>query len=275
MGHLHGPEEIESEISRNLFSILLGQTAPYIGDAVDNMSERRRANIARICTLALKRLGNRVSDPGEVPPRVIGCLLSDGSYCQDRLASEYWAGLVACSRTANPADDRVVRRLKLLSRLSLHQIRTHYLFYATLRRLLMPTRDPAKVDFESKRYRMATFIPAWSYLQAMAFTENETKKMSVLASDALVGLGVDLLLDGSNTGTEEYLKRFFKTDAIRGEGLVLAPSLMGLQLFLWAFGALDRDAVHYLNATFDCAVEGIPEYCAEAALVYGDEYNSV
>lgn len=270
MGHLHGPEDIESDISHHMFSVLFGETALYVGEEVDRMPERRRANVARICTMALKRLGDRVSDPGMVPPRVIGCLLTDGSYCQDRLASEYWAGLIVCSRTVNPSDDRVVRRLKTLARLSTYQVRTHYLFYATLRCLLMAARDPATVDFESKRYRMATFIPAYPYLQAMGFNDNEAGKMSVLASDTLVGLGMDLLLDGSNTGTSDYLNRFFKTSVIKDEGIVFAPSLLGVQMFLWAFGALDRDAAHYLNPAFNCAVEGMPEQVEGSALVYDD-----
>lgn len=266
----HDLEKIEVDISRNMLAVLFGETALYVGEDVENMPERRRANVARIATLALKRLGDRVSDPGAVPPRVIGRLLTDGSFCEDHLASEYWAGLIVCSRTANANDDRVVRRLDVMARLSTHQIRTHYLFYATLRRLLMAARDPAGVDFESKRYRMATFVPAFNYLRAMAFTDAEARKMSVLASDILVGMGVELLLDGSNTGTEEYLKKFFKTDAIQGEGIVFAPSLMGVQLFLWAFGALDRDGVHYLNPVFDCAVPGMPEMVEGAALVYED-----
>lgn len=271
MAHDHeGLEKIESDISRNMLSVLLGETALYVGEEVERMPERRRGNIARICSLALKRLGDRVSDPGRVPPRVVGRLLGDGSYCEDALASEYWAGLVACSRTANPNDDRVVRRLSTLARLSTHQIRTHYLFYSTLRGLLMAARDPAAVDFESKRYRMATFVPASSYLAAVGFNEAETRKMSVLTSDILVGLGMDLLLDGSNTGTADYLQRFFKTGVIRGEGIVFAPSLPGVQLFLWAFGALDRDGAHYLNPIFDCAVAGVPAMLEGAALVYDD-----
>lgn len=268
--HNQDLEKIETDISRNMLAVLLGESALYVGEAVEDMPERRRANVARICTLALKRLGDRVSDPGDVPPRVVGRLLADGSFCEDRVASEYWAGLLVCSRTANPGDDRVIRRLDILGKMSSHQIRTHYLFYGTLRRLLMAGRNPADVDFESKRYRMATFVPAQSYLAAMAFTDAEARKMSILASDVLVGLGIDLLLDGSNTGTADYLGKFFKTNVIRGEGIVFSPSLMGVQLFLWAFGALDRDAVHYLNPVFDCAIPGLPDFIEGSALVYED-----
>lgn len=271
MAHNAGMEDIEADILRNMLRVLFGDTADYIGEAVAEMPERRRANVVRIAKIALRRLGDAISDPGEIPPRVIGCLLGDGSYCQGVVASEYWAGLLACARTPNPRDDRAARRMKMLARLGEYQIRSHYLFYSSLRLLLMNFREPAKVDFENDRLRLSAFIPAGYYILAMDHNKDEIARMPKLVSDVLHGLGQELLLDGSNTGSDDYLKSRFKTDAtdvIRGEGIVFAPSVAGIQLYLWAFGVRDADTRYFLDPRLDCLIPGVQMGVEESGLVY-------
>lgn len=267
----NGLEEIETDILHNMLKVLFGETALYVGDKVAAMPERRRANVVRICKIALRRLGDAVSDPGEVPPRVIGCLLEDGSYCRDLVASEYWGGFVACSRGPNPRDDRAARRLKILSRLGEYQIRSHYLFYSSLRLLIMNFREPAKTDFEGDLMHLATFIPAGYYILAMDYNKDEISRMPRLISDVLYGLGQELLLGGSNTGTDEYLKTQFKTNVtniIRGEGIVFTPSLAGIQFYLWAFGVRDADPRYILDPRLDSVIPGVQMGVEESGLVY-------
>ena len=269
--HASGMGGIEADILRNMLQVLFGDTAAYVGGAVAEMPEARRANVVRICKIALRKLGDGVSDAGEVPPRVIGCLLGDGSYCRDIAASEYWGGLVACSRSANPRDDRAARRLKMLARLGEYQIRSHYLFYSTLRLLLMHFREPAKIDFEENRLRLATFVPAGYYILAMDYNRDEISRMPKLISDVLYGLGQELLLEGSNTGADHYLKTVFTTnvtDVIRGEGIVFTPSVAGIQLYLWAFGVRDADSRYFLDPRLDCLIDGVQMGVEESGLVY-------
>lgn len=269
--HGNGMEDIEADILRNMMDVLFGETAPYVGDEVAAMPEKRRANVVRICKIALKRLGDDISLPGSVPPRVIGCLLRDGSYCQDVAASEYWGGVLACARSENPRDDRAARRLTMLGRLGEYQIRSHYLFYATLRLLLMNFREPAKVDFDKDRVKLSAFVPAGYYILAMDYNQDEIRRMPKLISDVLLGLGQELLLEGSNTGSDDYLKTQFVTNVtgvIRGEGIVFAPSLPGIQLFLWAFGIKDADTRYFLDPRLDCRIAGIQMGVEESGLVY-------
>lgn len=250
----------------DVLALLFGPTVDFVNTELGNLSDSRRANMTDICTVALKRLGDRIVVPGEIPPRILGCLLEEGSYCEERVAKTYWGGILASSRSASRHDDRCLRRLKMLGRLSTYQIRSHYLFYATLRSVLLARAD-AKVDFDARRFRMATFIPALSYLRAMNFDELEVMNMAAIVTDSLAGLGAELLLDGSNTGSEAYLKRFFKT-GITGEGIVYAPSVPGVQLFLSAFGAGDRDSSHLTDIAFDCLIEGMPQTIEGAVFVH-------
>jgi hypothetical protein len=245
----------------------MGDDARYLEKEVAAMSASRLSNIERICRLAVRHVGNAMSRPGSVPPRVAGCLLADGSFVRDPLVAVYWAGVLAGSRTDSPDDDRGVRRLKLLARLATRHIHAHYLFYGTLRRLLAD-RNPSDVDFDGKRYRMAVFVPARALVLDLAFLPDEQPRLGQLLFDILNGLGGELLLDGSNTGSEEYLKRFFKTEVIRGEGVVYAPSLAGVHFFLWAFAAGDAGNAYFLSPDLRCAVEGVPGHLEGAAMVY-------
>lgn len=255
---------------RDLMLLLMGtEGARCLENEIAAMSPPRLANLGRICRIAVRRLGDAISTPGSLSPRTAGCLLADGSFVSDPLTAAYWGGVVAGSRVDSPDDDRGVRRLKLLARLTTRQIRAHYLFYGTLRRLLAD-RDPAGIDFDTKRYRMAVFVPARALVRDMGFRENEHVRLGQLLFDILNGLGAELLLDGSNTGGEEYLKRFFKTEAIRGEGVVYAPSLAGVQFFLWAFAAGDMGNAYFLSSGLHCAVEGVPGSLDGAAMVYDD-----
>jgi hypothetical protein len=263
-------ENIEADILKNMLSALLGEGAAHVGDAVADMPERRRANVARICNIALRRLDVTVADPGSVPPRVIDCLLGHGSYVQSPVSSEYWGGVLSCSRSVNPMDDRAARRLHMLSRLGEYDLRSHYLFYSTLRLLLINTRNPAAVDFED-RFHLATFIPAGYYILAMDYNRDEIGRMPRLISDVLYSLGQEFLVDGSNTGSDDYLRSQFTKHApgvIRGEGIVFAPSVLGIQLFQWAFGGCDLGTADFLDPDFDCRIDGVQMGIDEAGLVY-------
>ncbi len=227
---------------QGMLNALCGANADYVGDALDLMPERRRGNVDRICRVALRRLGDAIAEPGLVHPRVIDCLLTDGSQVVDAVAAEYWGGLLACARSANERDDRAARRMKTLSRLGEYDIRSHYLFYTT--------------------------IPAGYYILAMDYNRDEIARCPRIVSDMLVSLGMEYLVDGSNTGSDEYLKQHFTSRAIRGEGIVFSPGIQGVQLLLWAFGYRDRPHGFFVDDAFNCRIEGVAMGVDEAGLIY-------
>ncbi len=254
-------------VSESMLSVLFGSSAEYVVHELSCLSRPRSANITAIVRIAYQRLGDAISKPAAIPANILGALVADGSFCRDPLAQLYWAGIIASSRTTPPRDDRGIRLLGLLSRLSIYQIRTHCLFYRTLRTLLL-ARNIDRADFESRRYLMAVFAPADGYMQTMAFDEAELAMVNTLASDALLGLGDENLLDGSNTGSAEYLKTFYESRTIHGDGIAYQPSLLGIRFFLWAFGAGEKDSNHMLYPNFHCEVDGIPDAIPGAAMIY-------
>ncbi len=254
----------------NMLRALFGANADYVGNALDALPPRPRANLARICAIALGRLGEAVIEPGVVHPRVIGALLADGGCVTDAVVAEYWGGVLACARTANERDDRAARRMKTLSRLGEYDIRSHYLFYTTLRLLLRHRRKGTPVNFEDEkeRFRLATFIPAGYYILAMDYNKDEIAHMPRIVSDMLISLGMEYLVDGSNTGSDEYLRKHFTSKVIRGEGIVFSPGIQGVQLLLWAFGHRDMPHGFLTDDAFDCRIAGVQMGVDEAGLVY-------
>ncbi len=234
------------------------------------MPAPRLANLERICAIALRRLGEKIIDPGSVHPRALRCLLNDGADVTDNVAAEYWGGILACARTPNPRDDRAARRMHTLARLGEYDIRSHYLFYTTLRLLLRHHLPGQPVAFEDQkvRFQLATFIPAGYYILAMDYNKDEITRMPHIVSGVLVSLGMEYLVDGSNSGSDEYLRKLFTSKVIRGEGIVFQPGVQGVQLLLWAFGHSDRGSAFFLEDAFNCRIEGVPMGVDEAGLIY-------
>ncbi len=250
-----------------------GATREYIEPLFENIPEIRRRNIERIVRLAVERARPAPAD-AIVPPSLIGCLLGSASYCEDDIAAAYWAGILASSRTAHPRDDRGLRQARQLEKLSLNQIHTHCLFYSALRTVCLHHPGGAKFDLDSRRYLLATFIPVGSFAQAMAFAPEEMPGLGALATDILAGLSAANLLDGSNTGSEQYLNTYFKSAAIVGEGIVFAPSLAGIELYLWACGEGARPLPRFLQPDLRPIVDAGPVAAPGAALVYEQGQNN-
>lgn len=263
--------QITSADLNNMINVLFGNSAGYIADDLAAMPDCRRANAIRIIRVGLKILGDRVSDEGSVPTRVAGMFLSTGTFCSELVSSVYWGGILASSRSPYSRDDRALRWLGVLSRLSEYELRTHYLFYSTLRLLLMNYREPGKIDFNADRFHLATFIPTFFYMTAMEYDQSEVERMPKIISSILYGIGQELLVDGSNSGTDHFLKEHFKTNitnVIKGEGIVFTPSILGIRLFLWVFGYRDADERFILDPRLQTGIPSIIPGIPHAGLVY-------
>jgi hypothetical protein len=123
---------------------------------------------------------------------------------------------------------------------------------------------------EKERFRLATFIPAGYYILAMDYNKDEIGHMPRIVSNMLISLGMEYLVDGSNSGSDEYLRKFFTSKAIRGEGMVFSPGIQGVQLLLWAFGHRDMPHNFLVSDAFDCRIKGVQMGVDEAGLVYED-----
>jgi hypothetical protein len=85
--------------SKEIIVKILGPTAEYIGGELRSYTEKGAANLRRIFTNTEKKLGARLDQPGQVPPKVLKNVLNEGYFCEDELAAEYFGGVLASSRS--------------------------------------------------------------------------------------------------------------------------------------------------------------------------------
>lgn len=235
---------------------LLGPTADYLGQGLRDFTQKRVQTIGQIFANASSKLGQKIDAPGEVPPKVLKAVLDEGSFSNDALAVEYLGGILASSRSEDGRDDRGARMARVADSLSTYQLRTHYLIYITIRKLFANSGLPFNME---GRPKMQIFIPYSGYLSAMDFSNAEQRQLGSLFSHIFFGLHGDNLLEGHwQYGEKERMVTLFP-EAAEG-GIICQPSALGVELFLWAFGAADKPLDHLFDSSFSPAVEGLPSF---------------
>ena len=221
--------------AKNLVEKLLGPTATYIGEGIKTWTENRVNNVKNIVANAVRRLGPKLEEEGGVPPKILKGILEHGSYCEDSIASEYFGGVLASSRTTIPRDDRGVKINEMLGRLSSYEIRTHYIVYSAIRELFRGSGKSLNID---DRPTLEVFIPISSYEKAMELNEKEVQKFQTILESTFWGLHSEGLLQDFHFGAQAHLKK--RSEAADEDGILVTPSILGAQLFLWAHGYGDH-----------------------------------
>ena len=218
------------------------------GRGLKHWTEKRVDNVKRIFESAERKLGDKIDTEGSVPPRVLKGILDDGSFCEDRLGAEYFGGVLASSRSTVSRDDRGASIVALLSRLTTYQIRTHYVLYSLTRNLFMGHAFETLTD-ESLR-KLSTFVPLTDYLAAMDFSPGED--FNIVMTHSLFGLHKESLIGTSfNFGSVDYIKSHY--DKASSAGLIYQPSVLGIELFLWAHGKGEMNTLRFLDSLIEFA----------------------
>lgn len=228
--------------SAKIIEKLLGPTADYIGEGVKTLAEKRIHNIRKIFDIATQRLGNKINDKGSVPPKILKCILEEGSFCNDSLSAEYFGGVLASSRSEISRDDRGSALINLISCLSTYQIRTHYIFYHMIKSTF--NGEDININSSAGRNKMEIYIPFSSYLTAMDFGEKE--KVGVIVPHIAFGLDKEKLIEAWRYGPKDDITKYF--NKAQDDGLILKPSVLGVELFLWSYGKGDLPINNFLNS---------------------------
>jgi hypothetical protein len=214
------------------------QLFDYLGDGVRDLTKKRAENLGKIILKAHNKSEGH-EEQGFVPPRVIKNIFDDGSFSEDELTAEYLGGVLASSKSPNGRDDRGVALSGLVNRLSTYTLRTHYIVYSVIRRLALDSYLNVGITEEARR--LAIFITRDAYDRAMEFDTIEDATLAM--NHALYALIQEQLIANKPwaTGEPENLKRFFKRVAPTS-GIMVYPTVPGVELYLWAHGKghLDR-----------------------------------
>jgi hypothetical protein len=211
--------------SAKLVEKLLGPTAEYLGENLQHWTKKRVENTKRIFEHCAAKLGSRITEPGAVPPRVLKGILQDGSFCDDELMAEYFGGVLASSRTEISRDDRGAAFAALVGRMTTYQIRTHFFFYTVVKQIF--DGEAFQITRQIDRQQLETFVEVESYESAMELAEGED--FFVIMNHALFGLHKESLIEPSFS-----YGSYPDTDG--QQGIKFMPSVLGVELLLWAHG---------------------------------------
>ncbi|QDV69080.1 hypothetical protein Poly24_27940 [Rosistilla carotiformis] len=210
---------------------LLGPTADYMGIGLKTFTEKRVENVAEIFRSAASKLGERIDEDAQVPPKVLRDVLDDGSYCTDRLSSEYFGGVLASSRTTESRDDRGATFTALVGRLTAYQIRAHYIIYSIMRQTFLDSGLSPTSKVQRKQMRI--YIPNSVFHVAMDYSKKEIAP--VIDEHCFFGLEREWLIQNDfQIGSHEDITKRIPT-ATEG-GVLVTPSAFGAELFLWVGG---------------------------------------
>jgi len=228
-------------VGQDFLKKLLGPAADYLGEQGKELTRKAVENLGRILTIARKKLGDRAEQPGSIPPRTVQKLLTDGSFVDDEVCADYFGGVLASSRSQMGRDDRGTFFLDMIGRLSTYQIRAHYIFYSCFSQIYRGTaQDPDNIEHCNAS---RVYIAEKAFDKAMDFQPSENRER--LVGHVLWGLAKEQLIGHFVSGTAELLRRMKANPP--GDGIVMTPSPVGVELFLWAHGKADLP----LNAVLD------------------------
>ncbi len=226
---------------------LLGPTADYVGVGLKNWAEKRVRNVGRIFEKAADKLGDKIEDPGSVPPRVLKEILDEGSYCDDELTAEYFGGVLASSRSGVTRDDRANSYLKVIAELSSYQVRFHFIAYSAWRNLF--SGSGLRPTFGEDLEKMWLFLPYSTLSAAMDFTTSEPGTDILL--HCMSGLQRHDLIQSTHWGSKDHVNTVNKTRGwteVAEAGICIGPTQYGIDLWLWAIGAGSISRNKFLEA---------------------------
>lgn len=233
---------------------VLGPTADYLGNELQDWTKRRRENVARILENADMKLDDDVE--GAVSPRVLAGIMNEGSFNDAEVAVDYLGGVLASSKSGVSRDDRGATFTALVNRLSTYELRTHYILYSIARSLLLGTQE----NFADSGVRLSNrvFVPNQAYVTAMDFSDDE--RFEIIAPHVFWGLHRENLIgDAWAYGSPRALGAITLGALANEPGIVFEVSMPGIELFLWAHGLGRYGFPAFTDAEMSMAFEtGIP-----------------
>lgn len=211
---------------------LLGPTIEYIGNESKNLVARCNINLNEIFTKAAKKSPHKLESEGQVSPRVLRILLNEGAFCSNSIVQEYYAGILAASKTENQEDDRGIMFMNIVASLTIQQIKMHHLIFMSIAKVF--NINDYKADDNH-----GIFIPN------SLFIMNKNKKYWL--EHALEGLVRQRLIDPNYSVNQTINKLQNYNQDINQAGFVVTPLATGEELFMWSLGKENLTFIDYLD----------------------------
>lgn len=249
---------IAAYLGKDGLAKILGPTAAYLGGELEEFTRKRINNIGRIFKKAESKLGDKLDEPGGVPPKVLKTIINEGSYSEDEIAVEYFGGVLASSRSEISRDDRGARIAKALDNLSSYQLRCHYLIYSSIAKLFRGQIQ--SFSMPEQRSKLEIFMPLSSFANSMGLTQKEWGNPQLL-THIFHGLASDGLIDVKWAfGSPKDVKKIINSVVVNKPGIVCTPTTSGAELFLWGFGYGNNQLDFIFSPKFISKINGISDF---------------
>lgn len=218
--------------SKDLISKVLGPTADYLGNETKDLVQASAKNLSAILRSAYSKISfYDVTESNGVHLRVLREVVSEGRFIDDEVAQSYFGGILCSAKRDGSEDDRGVFYLSLIKQLSKHQISLHYIIYLALARSLQ-SKEPDFFDKIANRRATKIYIPHSLVFQIMQI--DSKADFYTKAEQALSGLSYCSLIGAESGLVDGVAHEEFRQ--IEGTGLVVSPTLLGSDCFLWGNG---------------------------------------
>jgi len=228
--------------SKDVLNKLLGPTADYIGEEAKNLISKCNINLENVFLRAKEKLDETIEKPGVVNPRVLKPLMDEARFCEDKITTEYFAGILASSRTKNIEDDAGVQYIATIRDLSSWQLKIHYIFYQALKR--ESNFRNLSLNMLDVRRGLSLYIPMKGLCESMGFAE-VLDAQNVLAPSIHGLRRLGLIGEYYRFGEKELLQKDYPTAS--EDGLILEPTAFGAELLAWVENIKDCTAGSFLN----------------------------
>jgi len=239
--------------SKDILVKLLGPTADYLGDQVSGLVQKCNINLDSVFARATKKLGERIDQRGSVSPRILRHVLDDARFCDDEIAAEYYGGILAGSRDATGKDDQALPYLSKVREMSVYQIRLHFAFYYEIVRFF--SGDKPNLGISAECHQSGLLLPH-EFLIPLFPPEKIAKSYSDMMTHSVVGLYSQGLIETYAYGEAETLKQNFPEAS--KNGVYMAPSFMGAELFLWGLGIESPNGHRFFDVDLNKVEKIIP-----------------
>lgn len=215
--------------SKDVLLKVLGPTADYVGGELKNLVQRCNINLSDVFASSLRKGAEQVT--GAVDARTAKSIFDDAAYCDDALIKDYYGGLL-CGAKSEDADDTALPYVSILKGMSRAQVRTHFLIYSVLHKNAGGSIQSITIEEERNKVSLTIGLERF-----FAFIKKDQQESEATINHVVNGLlRAGLIGPFFQYGVPEYINARFPHLEVKTPSLIVCPSILGAELFLWSAG---------------------------------------
>lgn len=252
-----GTTAVGAYLAKDGLNKLLGPTCELLGDKLKTVIEKCDFNVGQVIVNAHKKANEKLDSPGGVSPRVAKNVIEEARFIDEKMAVEYFGGVLASSRSEVENDERGLMFITSLKSMSSIEIKLHYLFYLNLKTKYKSDVREISVSQTNMANKISLKVKTHEILRTFSMEYNSNSCLMILNSiDSLKRLG--LLSEQTNY---RYSNDFSKNSS---PNIQVYPTVYGINLFLWANGLSEISPNKFFTEKLEiCPFDGCDNYISE------------